>query len=120
MLDEYWEVRPHVSLRKSPTLTPALLAAHRSNAKQSTGPHTARGKAWSRLNHLKTGSESPAYRNFLDILMNAPPGQMTPVAEALRRGLEVPHPRFGELAELAVQAEIDICADARLQRAIWE
>ena len=33
-----------MSLRKSPTLTPALLAAHRQNAKKSTGPRMARVK----------------------------------------------------------------------------
>jgi hypothetical protein len=48
-----------VSLRKSPTLTPALLAANRRNAKKSTGPRTARGKAWSRLNSLRHGCHSP-------------------------------------------------------------
>ena len=109
-----------VLLRKSPALTPALLAANRRNAQKSTGPRTARGKAWSCRNHLRTGADSPEYRNFLHALMNAPPGRMRPVAEALLRGLEVQHPLFVELAKLAVQAEIDICADARLQRAIWE
>ena len=39
-----------MSLRKSPTLTPALLTARRQNTKKSRGPRTARGKAWSRLN----------------------------------------------------------------------
>jgi len=109
-----------VSLRKSPTRTPALLAANRRNAQKSTGPRTALGKAWSCRNHFRTGGESPEYKNFLHTLMNAPPGRMRPVAESLLQGLEVQHPHFVELANLAVQAEIDICADARLQRAIWE
>ena len=38
-----------MSLRKSPWMTPALLASNRRNAKESTGPQTLRGKAWSRL-----------------------------------------------------------------------
>jgi hypothetical protein len=42
-----------MSLRKSRTLTPALLASNRRNAKKSTGPRTAQGKAWSRLNRLR-------------------------------------------------------------------
>lgn len=42
-------------LRGSPRLTPASLAARRANALKSTGPRTARGKAWSSLNALRHG-----------------------------------------------------------------
>jgi len=42
-------------LRKSPTRTEAFLAANRRNALKSTGPRTARGKAWSCMNNLKHG-----------------------------------------------------------------
>ena len=42
-------------LRKSPTRTPALLAANRSNSLKSTGPRTRRGKARVCLNALKHG-----------------------------------------------------------------
>ena len=38
-----------------PTLSEARLRANRENAKKSTGPKTARGKAYSRLNSLKHG-----------------------------------------------------------------
>jgi hypothetical protein len=44
-----------VSLRKSPQLTPKLLAANRKNAQLSTGPRTAAGKQNSKLNALKHG-----------------------------------------------------------------
>jgi hypothetical protein len=44
-----------LSLRKSPTWTPAFLEAARRNALHSTGPCTRRGKAQSCLNRLKTG-----------------------------------------------------------------
>jgi hypothetical protein len=44
--------------RKSPTLTPARLAALRANAKKSTGPRTRRGKARSALNGLRHGRYS--------------------------------------------------------------
>jgi hypothetical protein len=40
-------------LCRSPKLTPARLAACRANARKSTGPRTARGKARSSLNALK-------------------------------------------------------------------
>ena len=44
-----------MSLRKSPRLTPALLAAARRNAQHSTGPRTAAAKQNSKLNALKHG-----------------------------------------------------------------
>ena len=51
-----------LSLRKSPTSTPAFLRAHRRNAQMSTGPHTRRGKSQSSMNRLKTGG---ALKKFL-------------------------------------------------------
>ena len=44
-----------MSLRKSPQLTPRLLAAARRNAQHSTGPRTAAAKQNSKLNALKHG-----------------------------------------------------------------
>ena len=44
-----------MSLRKSPQLTPALLAAARANAEHSTGPRSAAAKQNSKLNALKHG-----------------------------------------------------------------
>ena len=44
-----------MSLRKSPTLTPASLAARRQNSNKSTGPRTPAGKQVSRFNALKHG-----------------------------------------------------------------
>ncbi len=105
-----------MSLRKSPTLTTALLASNRRNAKQSTGPRTAQGKAWSRLNRLKEGWHSPAYINFLKALLDAPPGQVSLTAKALLKSQPVRHPLFLEVAELSVQAEIAICEENRLRR----
>ncbi|MGH9358306.1 MAG: hypothetical protein ACRD1O_03925 [Terriglobia bacterium] len=46
---------PNFRLCRSPKLTPARLAACRSNARKSTGPRTVRGKARSSLNALKHG-----------------------------------------------------------------
>jgi hypothetical protein len=45
-----------MSLRKSPQLTPALLAATRNNAQHSTGPRSAAAKQNSKLNALKHGA----------------------------------------------------------------
>ncbi len=44
-----------MSLRKSPRITPAMLAANRANAKRSTGPRTQVGKARVALSALKHG-----------------------------------------------------------------
>ena len=104
-----------MSLLKTRVATLARRAANRRNAQKSTGPQTARGKAWSCRNHLKTGGDSPQYRNFLHTLMNAPPGRMGLVAEALLRAQEVRHPLFVQMAELAVRTEADLCREARLR-----
>jgi hypothetical protein len=45
-----------MSLRKSPELTPELLAATRHNGQHSTGPRTPTGKQNSKLNALKHGA----------------------------------------------------------------
>ena len=45
-----------MSLRKSPELTPALLAAARNNAQHSTGPRSPVAKQNSKLNALKHGA----------------------------------------------------------------
>ena len=70
-------------LRKSPILAPALLASNGRHAKKSTGPRTALGKAWSRLNHLREGSRSPEYLRLITALLNAPPGRVEATAQAL-------------------------------------
>ncbi len=103
-----------MSLRRSPTLTPALLAANRNNAKKSTGPRTARGKASSRWNGLRTGNSCPEYLNFFTALLNAFPQMICGLARALSTQNLRLHPLFREAAELAVQAEIWVCADERL------
>ncbi len=50
---------------KSPTLTPAKLAANCSNACKSTGPNTPAGKRRVVLNALKHGRYSKAFRENL-------------------------------------------------------
>jgi len=97
-----------MSLRKSPTLTPALLASNRLNAKKSTGPRTAQGKAWSRLNRLRKGGRSQEYMDFVSALLFAPPGRMRETAQLLLDSKPAPHRSFVEAAEIGIQADAGI------------
>jgi hypothetical protein len=105
-----------VSLRKSPTLTPALLDSYRRNARKSTGPRTAQGKARSRLNRFRHGMRSPEYINFFKAQFDAPLGEAGMTAQTLLSSQQVIHPLLMEAAELSMQTEIDICEDSRWAR----
>ena len=97
-----------MSLRKSPTLTPAQLTANRRNAQKSTGPRTARGKAQSRLNGLRHGFCSPAYRQFRLALFEASPGY--PVAStvcAMLTPQESCHPVYADLIDVHFEMEME-------------
>jgi hypothetical protein len=61
-------VRCFVSLRKSPTRTPAFVAANRANARKSTGPRTLEGKRSVALNALR---RSRSARKLLSFLVEA-------------------------------------------------
>ena len=54
-----------MSLRQRPIVSQAMLAANRANARKSTGPRTAEGKARSRLNRFTHGGRSRLYRQLL-------------------------------------------------------
>ena len=65
-----------MSLRTSPTMTPARLAADRRAALLSTGPRSRRGKARSRWNALRKGTYSETYFRVLEGLLGAKPEHM--------------------------------------------
>jgi hypothetical protein len=52
--------------------------------------------------------------NFYEALMNAPPGpaRVAGVARAILASKPVQHPLFTELAEVCIQAEIDLCPES--------
>lgn len=81
-----------MSLRKSPTMTPARLAANRRSALLSTGPKTARGKGRSRLNRLRHGERSAKYDELMLGLMQAHPARMRETATAILTAEELRHP----------------------------
>jgi len=107
-------------LRKSPTLTPALLEACRRNAQKSTGPRTAQGKANMRMNALREGERSRLSRELAETLFEAPPGGV----EALARKLVTPdlarHRFFAVQAEVAIEADLPDDERARRWKAIWK
>jgi len=105
-----------MSLRKSPILTPARLAANCRNALKSTGPRTAAGKAWSRLNGLRSGSRSPAYRELLVALMEAEPCGIEQAARTALTPEQAAHPLFARTVDSIRRVELEICRDFRLRR----
>jgi len=102
-----------LSLRKSPTRTPAFLEANRRNARKSTGPWTRRGKAQSCLNRLKTGARSRVYRRLWGGLLDAPPCAVERMAGALLTREQAAHSVFAELVDLARWAESMVAGDER-------
>jgi len=105
-----------MSLLKPRVMTPARRAANRRSAQQSTGPRTARGKAQSRLNGLRHGFCSPAYRQFWVALLDAPPG--CPVATTVCHMLtpaQSCHPVYADLID--VHFEMEMVDRAYTQRA---
>jgi hypothetical protein len=97
-----------MSLRKSPTRTPALLEANRRNARKSTGPRTARGKAQTRMNALRTGERSRICRSLLLAFLYAPPGWVEQWASNLLTPEMALHPVIRKEAEIAIQAEREV------------
>ncbi len=105
-----------MSLRKSPTLTPALLAAARRNGKKSWGPRTARGKAHSRLNALQDGRHSRLRWAIRYALLYAPPGQLGTLARRILTPEMAWHPFLREEVEIAIEAEHQVADSFRLLR----
>jgi hypothetical protein len=105
-----------MSLRKSPTMTPVRLEANRRNAQKSTGPRTARGKAQSRMNSLRTGARSCFYRNLWLTLLDAPPCAVDRTARAFLAPEMAFHSLFAESVEMFRQAEMDVVEQFRCSR----
>ena len=82
-----------MSLRKSPIRTPKLLATNRANARKSTGPRTAGGKAHARLNRLRHGRRSPLFARFWSALQQNP-SNCRSVSQSLLRLEDTRHPLF--------------------------
>jgi hypothetical protein len=108
-----------MSLRKSPVMTAARLAAHRANALKSTGPKTARGKSWSRLNGLKRGGRSRLFLSFMTTMFCAPPYSVEETAAGILTPEQASHPRYAEMLDLFRDAEMDDEPEFRAPRERW-
>ena len=102
-----------MSLRKPYALSPARIAANRRNARQSTGPRSARGRAQSRLNRLRDGSRSRLYQDLLWELMPAPPAAVAQTARGTMTPELAGHPLFAELGRIFCQAEAEVALTRR-------
>ena len=106
-----------MSLRKSPTLTSAPLAANRRNAQKGTGPRTERGKAWARVNALRHGGRSRGFDRFFKSLMESEPGRARETGTALLSLKTVVHPLYLEQIEGTARADDGQIAEYALRRA---
>jgi hypothetical protein len=136
-----------MTLRKSPTTIPACVApglspapaalkrgarfrldANRRNPQKSTGSHTARGKAQSRLNgprspvpagRVRSGSYARFHLNLVRTLLKSSPCAVNGTAGAALTPDEASHRLFAVAAEIARQAEIAVAENLRRGRT-WQ
>jgi hypothetical protein len=87
-------------------MTPARLAANWSNAQKSTGPRTARGKAQSRLNALRTGERSALFNKVFQALVDAPIYAIDETARAVLTPEQAAHPLFAQVVALFRDVEL--------------
>jgi len=102
-----------MSLLKPRVSSPGRIAANRRNARKSTGPRSARGKAQSRLNRLRDGGRSRLYQDLMWKLMDAPPGAVAWTARAGMPPELAAHPLFAELVRIFCQAEVEVALTQR-------
>ena len=102
-----------MSLVKSPTMTPAKLAANRRNARKSTGPRTARGKAQARLNGLRNGPASRLYHDVMLLLMRTPPDQLERTARRVLTPKEAKSKLYRDLIKMIHEADFALAMERR-------
>ena len=105
-----------MSLRKPYGFSPARLAANRHNARQSTGPRSARGRAQSRLNRLRDGGRSRLFQDLRWTLMAAPPAAVARTAGRSMTPELARHPLFEDLGRVFFQAEAQAALTRRALR----
>jgi hypothetical protein len=97
-------------------MTPARWAANWSNARKSTGPRTARGKAQSRLNALRTGERSVLFNKFFRAMSNTPIFATDETARAVLTPDQAVHPLFAQAVELFRDVDFGMMAPSEENR----
>jgi hypothetical protein len=92
------------------------LAANWSNAQKSTGPRTARGKAQSRLNALRTGERSVLLNRVFQALVDAPIYAIDETARAVLTPEQAVHPLFAQMVALFRALEFGMMAPSERNR----
>ena len=105
-----------MSLLKPRVSSPARIAANRRNARKSTGPRSARGKAQSRLNRLRDGGRSRLFQDLRCTLMAAPPAAVARTARRTMTRELARHPLFADLGRIFCQAEVEVVLTRRALR----
>ena len=100
-----------MSLLEPRVSSPAQIAANRRNARESTGPRSAPGKAQSWLNRLRDGSRSRLYQDRK--LMDAPPAAVARTVRAALAPELAAHPLFAELAQTFCRAKAEVALTRR-------
>jgi len=89
-----------MSLRKSPTVNSAALAANRRNATRSTGPRTAAGKSRARRNALRHGRRAASDVSCETMLaLGENPEEFENLYQTLLRAYEPADPLWAKLVE---------------------
>ena len=97
-----------MSLRKPPDITRAMVEANRRNARRSTGPKSAAGKARSRLNSLRHARRSKEYSSFVSALIMAEPYAILRSPKSFLTPAQADHQAFADLFHGFLQAEVQL------------
>ena len=98
-----------MSLMKPRLMTAARIAASRRNALQSTGPRTARGKAQSSLNGLRSGRYSRTCQDLWEAFVAAAPGEVSRALASRLTPQQALHPCLTEVLKVFIEAEDSLC-----------
>ena len=102
-----------MSLRKSPTMTPARLEPHRRNARKFTGTRTTRGMAQPRLYGLGRGPRSRFYHDFMMLLTETPPNELARTAREILTLKDSDFRLFKGLLRMIYPADFELAMEVR-------
>jgi len=102
-----------ISLGRPLTITRAALEGNRRNTQKSTGPRTARGKAWSRPNGLSTGEYSLVLPSLFSAQTFAQSGRVEGAVRAIMASELIAQPLFAAALEGTHRQDRELIAQLR-------